>query len=136
MTKEYLNPDKLFPSLQYGFSQAVVSSNAGKTVYLSGQVGWNAQQEMVGGHDLQAQTQQTFRNIELAMQAVGGCLTDVVSLRIYIVDEQLEHSHVISDALKHFFPADKAPATTWIGVHSLANKDFLIEIEAIAVIDK
>jgi enamine deaminase RidA (YjgF/YER057c/UK114 family) len=69
------------------------------------------------------------------MKIAGGALTDVVSMRIYIVQEKLDETHHISAALKEFFPADQAPATTWIGVHALANEDFLIEIEAIAVID-
>jgi len=43
MPKTYLNPKELFPSLQYGFSQMVVS-RGGQTVYLSGQVAWDAAQ--------------------------------------------------------------------------------------------
>ena len=69
MPKEYLNPKELFPSLQYGFSQ-IVTSTGGKTVYLSGQVGWDEQQQIVGPGDLRAQTWQTFRNIETAMKAL------------------------------------------------------------------
>ena len=134
MSKEYLNPKELFPSLQYGFSQ-IVTSTGGKMVFLSGQVGWNERQEIVGADDLRDQTWQTFRNIETAMKAAGGVLTDVVSLRIYIVEDRLEESHHISEALKEFFPANYAPATTWIGVRALANKDFLIEIEAIGVLE-
>jgi enamine deaminase RidA (YjgF/YER057c/UK114 family) len=134
MPKEYLNPTELFPSLQYGFSQ-IVTSTGGKMVFLSGQVGWNEQQQIVGSGDLRAQTWQTFRNIETGLKAVGGSLTDVVSLRIYIVEEKLAESQHISAALQEFFPASHAPATTWLGVRALANEEFLIEIEAIAVIE-
>lgn len=134
MPKEYLNPKELFPSLQYGFSQIVVTQG-GQTVYLSGQVAWDAEQQIVGVDDLGAQTRQTLRNIETAMKAAGGALTDVVSLRIYIVKEKLAEMHHISAALKEFFPQDQAPATTWIGVYALANSDFLIEIEAVGSIE-
>jgi enamine deaminase RidA (YjgF/YER057c/UK114 family) len=134
MPKEYLNPTQLFPGRPYGFSQLVVTQG-GKTVYLSGQVAWDAGQQIVGGDDLGAQTRQTLKNIETAMQAAGGGLTDVVSLRIYIVKEKLAEMHHISAALKEFFPEDHAPATTWIGVHALANSAFLIEIEAVGVIE-
>jgi enamine deaminase RidA (YjgF/YER057c/UK114 family) len=134
MAKEYLNPKELFPSLQYGFSQ-IITSSGGKMVFLSGQVGWNEQQQMIGANDLRAQTWQTFRNIEIAIKTVGGTLTDIVSMRIYIVEEKLEESHHIQAALKEFFPAERAPTTTWIGVRGLANKEFLIEIEAIGVIE-
>ena len=134
MMKEYLNPPELFSSLQYGFSQ-IVTSSAGKLVFLSGQIGWDEQQQIVGPNDLQAQTWQTFKNIETAMKTAGGTLADVVSLRIYIVEEKLAESHHISQALQAFFPKERAPATTWIGVSALANQDFLIEIEAIGVIE-
>ncbi|MBV6452327.1 MAG: putative aminoacrylate peracid reductase RutC [Anaerolineales bacterium] len=134
MPKEYINPKELFPSLQYGFSQ-IVTSGSGKIVFLSGQVGWDEQQQIVGANDLRAQTWQAFRNIEIAMKAAGGALTDIVSMRIYIVEEKMEESHHIQAALKEFFSAKKAPTTTWIGVRRLANKDFLIEIEAIGVIE-
>ena len=135
MPKEYLNPKELFPSLQYGFSQ-IITSSGGKLVFLSGQVGWNERQQMIGPNDLRAQTWQTFRNIETAIKMAGGTLTDIVSMRIYIVEEKLEESHHIQEALKEFFPQDRAPTTTWIGVRALANKEFLIEIEATGVIEK
>jgi 2-iminobutanoate/2-iminopropanoate deaminase len=104
VSKEYINPKELFPSVQYGFSQIVTSQGQGKMVFWSGQVGWNEQQEIVGRDDLRAQTWQAFRNIETAIKAVGGILTDIVSMRIYIVEEKLEESHHIKEALKEFFP--------------------------------
>ena len=134
MPKEYVNPSTLFPSLQYGFSQ-IVTSQGGKTIYLSGQVAWDAEQKIVGEDDLRAQTWQTLRNIETAMQTVGGTLADVVSMRIYLVQHRMADTSGVSAGLKAFFPQAQPPATTWIGVPSLANADFLIEIEAIAVIE-
>lgn len=131
MSNEYLNPPELFPSLQYGFSQ-VVTATGRKTIYLSGQVGWDAQEQIVGPGDLRAQTWQALRNVETALAAAGATLDDVVSLRIYIVQEQLAQSKAISDGLKAFFRADRAPASTWIGVTALANEEFLVEIEAVA----
>lgn len=133
MPNKTINPPELFPSLQYGFSQ-IVTSTGGKTVYLSGQVAWDENEQIVGPDDLGTQTRQTLKNIETAMQIADGKLTDVVSMRIYIVEPHLAESSSISQALKEFFPAKNAPATTWLGVSSLANKDFIVEIEAIAVI--
>ena len=134
MAKEYINPPELFPSLQYGFSQ-VVSSPAGRLVFLSGQVAWDREQRIVGPGDLRAQTWQALRNVETAVAAAGGGLTDVVSLRIYILEEKLAESGVITEALKAFFPEEQVPATTWIGVRALANEAFLIEVEAIAIVE-
>ena len=132
--KQYINPDKLFPSLQYGFSQITVSE-PGKVVFLSGQVGWNERQQFPGSSDFQSQIMQTFRNIETAMNAAGGEMTDIVSLRIYIVGENFNNNHYISSALKQFFPENSAPSSTWIRVLGLARKELLIEVEAIGVIN-
>jgi 2-iminobutanoate/2-iminopropanoate deaminase len=134
MSTEYINPDSLFDSQQYGFSQ-VVTARGGTTIYLSGQVAWDEDQQIVGAQDFRAQVWQTFRNIEIALHAVGAGLEDVVSMRIYILTEKVKDTHPVSVALKTFFPAGRLPATTWIGVQSLANEDFLIEIEAIAVLE-
>ncbi len=134
MTKAVINPPALFPSLQYGFSQ-IVTSSGGKTVYLSGQVAWDANQQIVGAGDLGLQTRATLKNIATALAIVGGTLNDVVSMRIYIVEDVLAEDHHVGAALREFFPPEQAPATTWIGVRALANKDFLVEIEAVAVIE-
>ena len=134
MSKETLNPPTLFPSRQYGFSQ-IVKVSAGKMVYLSGQVAWDPEQNIVGKDDLESQTRQALKNVRTAIQTAGGTLADVVSLRIYIVQHKMAESHYVSEGLKTFFPGDSPPAATWIGVQSLANEDFLIEIEAVAVID-
>jgi enamine deaminase RidA (YjgF/YER057c/UK114 family) len=134
MPKEYINPPALFDSLQYGFSQMVIV-NGGKVVYLSGQVAWNASQQIVGPGDLRSQTRQALENVKTAMEAAGGQLTDVVSMRIYIVEDALSESRHVSEALRDTFSPDQAPATTWTGVPALADQEFLIEIEAIGVID-
>jgi 2-iminobutanoate/2-iminopropanoate deaminase len=69
------------------------------------------------------------------MKAAGGSLVEVVSLRIYIIEQMLSESRHIKDALKAFFPAERAPAATWMGVRNLANTEFLVEIEAAGVIE-
>lgn len=134
MSKQHLNPETLFPSLPIGFSQAVVTTG-GKTVYLSGQTAWDANKQIVGGNDLGEQTRQALRNVRLAVEAAGGSLADVVSLRLYVVNPKPGDMNPVGVALREFFPADKPPASTWLGVASLAMPEFLIEIEAIAVID-
>lgn len=133
MKKEHHNPSHLFPSLQYGFSQ-IVCVTGGKTVYLSGQVAWDEKQQIVGAGNLKLQTRQALRNIQIALEDIGGSIIDVVSLRIYFLEKVADESHHIGDSLKEFFPPSHAPSTTWVGVPILANPDFLIEIEAIAVV--
>jgi enamine deaminase RidA (YjgF/YER057c/UK114 family) len=62
-------------------------------------------------------------------------MADVVSLRIYVVNYKRADAGTIGEALSEFFRPEHPPASTLIGVSSLAVEDFLIEIEAIAVID-
>jgi 2-iminobutanoate/2-iminopropanoate deaminase len=134
MSKTYLNPQAVFPSQQYGFSQGVAA--LGKTtVYVSGQVGWNAIQQITDPADLGVQTRQALENIEVAVAAAGGSRTDIVSLRLYIMGDQIHKAVSVREALLGFFPAEHLPASTWIGVSALASKDFLIEIEAVAVLE-
>ena len=129
-----LNPPALFPSQDHGFSQAVAASGT-RTLYVSGQTGWDARRKLVGAADLAAQARQAFRNVQAAVDAGGGTLEDVVSLRIYVVDLGPEKLAPVGTALRECFPGPRKPATTWIGVVSLADPGFLIEVEAVAVVD-
>jgi len=134
MPKEHINPPSLFPSLQHGFSQ-IVTAQGGKTVYLSGQTAWDANKRIVGGMDLGEQTRQALRNVRIAVEAAGGTMADVVSLRIYVVNCKPEDTAAVGEAIREFFPSGSPPASTWLGVTSLAVRDFLIEIEAVAVVE-
>jgi len=134
MPKQYINPDSLFPSVQHGFSQ-IVKSRGGTTVFISGQTAWDADKRLVGGMNLVEQARQALRNVRIAVEEAGGKLTDVVSIRIYVVNYKREDAGPISELFTEFFPGEHPPASTWIGVSSLAVEDFLIEIEAIAVIE-
>ncbi len=133
MSNKMINPEALFDSRQFGFSQ-IVTTEGKKTVYMSGQVGWDENQQIVGPGDLGVQMAQAIRNIETGLKAAGATLADVVLLRLYIVASEIENSGVIKDVLKEFFPGDNPPASTWLYIHSLANEDFLIEVEPVAVL--
>jgi len=134
MPKEYINPESLFPSVQHGFSQLVAATGQ-KTVFISGQTAWDAQKKTVGRDGLLEQARQALRNVQAAIEATSGTLNDIVSLRIYIVNYQPENAEAVSIALREFFSSASPPASTWIGVSALAVPEFLIEIEATAVLD-
>ena len=134
MPKENLNPNSLFSSLPHGFSQVVIASGR-KMVFISGQTAWDARKNIVGGDSVLEQARQAFRNLETAMEAAGGKLKDVVALRIYVVDYQAESGTAVGTALREFFSPENPPASTWIGVSALAVPEFLVEIEATAVLD-
>lgn len=84
MNKVCINPTKLFNSVQYGFSQIVVSK-PGSLVFISGQVAWDENHHIVGVNDLKIQTQRAIDNLKVAVESAGGTLADIVMLRIYIV---------------------------------------------------
>src|SRR6516162_10812873 len=102
MPKEYVNPKSLFPSVQHGFSQVVVASG-GKMVFISGQTAWDAGKKIIGGDNLLEQARQAMRNVQAAIEAAGGTLKDIVSLRIYIVNYQVEKANALRNALNEFF---------------------------------
>jgi 2-iminobutanoate/2-iminopropanoate deaminase len=134
MPKEHVNPKTLFPSLPHGFSQIVVASGK-RTAFISGQVAWDAKKRIVGGASLLEQARQALRNVQTATEAVGGSLRDIVALRIYIVNYQAESVEAVGKALREFFSQENPPASTWIGVSALAVPEFLVEIEATAVLE-
>lgn len=125
-------PD-LFPSLQYGFSQ-VVTTAPGRMIFLSGQVAWDAEQNLIGSDDLKAQTLQALRNIERGLSAAGASMDDLVAMRLYILNYFSEMAPVITEALNATFEGKQPPACTWIGVETLAHEGLMIEIEATAVV--
>jgi 2-iminobutanoate/2-iminopropanoate deaminase len=134
MLKEYVNPSSLFPSLPHGFSQVVVASGR-KMAFISGQTAWDVRKKIVGGDSILEQARQAFRNLRKAIEAAGGTLKEIVALRIYIVNYQPESATAVGTALREFFSPENPPASTWIGVSALAVPEFLIEIEATAVLD-
>ena len=73
MSKEYINPNSLFPSLPHGFSQVVIATGR-KMVFISGQTAWDIRKNIVGGDSVLEQARQAFRNLEKAMEAAGGTL--------------------------------------------------------------
>lgn len=133
MNKKCINPKELFNSTQYGFSQIVIS-NPGRIVFISGQVAWDENLNIVGKNDLKIQAQKAIDNLKVAIESAGGDLENIVMLRIYKVDYKKEDGPVINEILKKNFGISTPPASTWISVKGLANEEFLIEIEAQAVL--
>ena len=91
--------------------------------------------QVVGGADLAQQARQAFRNVRAVVEAAGGTLSDVVSVRIYVVGYRPENAAAVGLALRECFAGSATPASTWIDVVSLAVPEFLIELEATAVLE-
>ena len=131
MQVQFLNPPTLCPT--FGWTH-VVTATGGKTVYVSGQVGVNERGEVVGPGDLRAQTEQAFENVRRALAAVGATFRDVVKTTLYVVDLKPEHVPVIREVRGRYVTAEQPPASTLVGVSALVGADWLIEIEAVAVL--
>ena len=134
MKKKFIHPEKLanFPK---HFTQVVsVKSGEMKTVYISGQVAIDREGKVVGKGDLGAQAAQVFENLTLALESAGARPEDVVKLNTYVVNMKPEDGKTIGLMRKKWFNLENQPASTMVGVVSLAAADFLLEVEAIAVI--
>jgi enamine deaminase RidA (YjgF/YER057c/UK114 family) len=133
VAKQHLSPAGLFSTKGLGFTH-VVTSAPGLTVHVSGQTAWNAERKIVGGNDLGLQTETALGNLRTALAAAQATPRDVVALRVYVVDYKPEYAAVLSARFEAFFAGGPPPASTWIGVTSLAAPGFLVEIEATAVV--
>jgi enamine deaminase RidA (YjgF/YER057c/UK114 family) len=131
MPVEFRNPPTLCPT--FGWTH-VVTVTGGKTIYVSGQVAVDERGEIVGKGDLRRQTEQAFRNVQLALEAAGATFHNVVKTNIYVVGLKPEHVPAIREVRARFVSATHPPSSTLVGVAALVGADWLIEIEAVAVI--
>lgn len=116
------------------YSHAAVASGT-RTIYTAGQVAIDENGALVGGNDLAAQTTRVMENLGKALAAGGASFADVVKITTYVVNYRPEHRAVIGDARARFFAGRSPPASTLVGVAALAAPEWLVEIEAIAVVD-
>jgi enamine deaminase RidA (YjgF/YER057c/UK114 family) len=131
MLNQFINPPTL--SKTYGWTHVVISTG-GKTIHISGQAAFDAAGQVVGKGDLERQTEQTFENLRLALVAAGATWNDVVVTQLYVVNFKAEQLPIIREVRGRYVNAEHPPASTLVGVQSLAHPDWLIEIEATAVI--
>ncbi len=116
-------------NLDNDLCQAVV---AGNTVYLRGQIGQDLDtRESVGIGDVAAQTEQAMANIDMLLQESGSALEDIVKIVVYLTDIRYREAvyQVMGRWLKGVFPV-----STGVVVTALARPEWVVEIDAIAVI--
>ena len=126
---EYRNPDSL-PDTYGGYTHVV---KVGSTVYIAGQMSADTGSDMVHAGDLEAQTRQVWHNLEEAVKAAGGTLQDIVKTTTFVTDA--DHFTVIRNVRNELWNNLKMPANTMVVAKSLANPEYLVAIEAIAVVD-
>lgn len=128
---KHINPDGMLKTPV--FSQAVVTSGTGRTIYIGGQNAVNKKGEIIGKGDIAAQTEQVMKNIVTALEACGATMKDVVKLNIFITQGQDAQKGF--EASQKFMPKDvKPPAITALFVAGMGNPDFLLEIDAVAFV--
>jgi enamine deaminase RidA (YjgF/YER057c/UK114 family) len=130
MTIQRLNPEGLHTPLTY--SQVVIATGT-TMVFVAGQVSLDADASLVAPDDLAGQARQAYRNLATALEAAGATPADVVKLTTYVVGHQPEYLTEIMEARRDVL-GDVAPASTLVGVQALARPEYLVEIEATAVI--
>jgi enamine deaminase RidA (YjgF/YER057c/UK114 family) len=112
------------------YSQGVKASGQ-TTLYIAGQVDYDSAGKCAHPGDFKAQTRGVLAALKAQVEAGGGTLANIVKINTYVTDMRYRADYA---PIRGEFFAGKAPASTMVAVSALADPDFLIEIEAIAVI--
>jgi 2-iminobutanoate/2-iminopropanoate deaminase len=113
------------------FAQAIVAEASGRLVFVSGMTARTKDGGVAGVGDITAQTHQVCQNLHAAMESAGGTLEDIVRVDVYV--RNMEDFDAIHAVRRQYFTGI-APASTLVEVSKFVNKDYLIEISAIAVL--
>ena len=104
----------------------------GQTIYVAGQLPYDASGNLVGIGDINAQARQALDNVRKVVEAGGGTMDDVVKLTIFVTDVRYREAY--AEARSKFF-GPNPPASTLVQIANLAVPGALIEIEAVAALD-
>ena len=127
MPVERIQPDGL--SRPTAYTHVV---RAGNTVYIAGQTASDASGKVVGVGDMEAQAAQVFENIGKALASVGGTFANLVKITTYLTRGADIEAY---RRTRSRYLATDLPASTLLVIDRLANPDFLVEVEAVAVLD-
>jgi enamine deaminase RidA (YjgF/YER057c/UK114 family) len=125
----FINPKTL--AAPPGYTH-VVEARGGRTIYIAGQVALDAAGNLVGSGDIGAQAEQVFQNLKHALDAVGADFGNVVKFGIYVTD--FAELGALRQVRDRYIDVAHPPASTAVAVKRLFREEFLIEIDAIAVV--
>jgi enamine deaminase RidA (YjgF/YER057c/UK114 family) len=128
MPREKLTSPNLPPPSGH-FSAAIATPATGRFVFVSGMVGKFPDGTIAVG--LEAQTRQMCENIKAAVEAAGGTMADICRVDVYVKD--MTGFDIIHRVRRDYFP-DPPPASTMVAVSGFVHPDYLIEMNAIAVV--
>lgn len=129
MSTKLVNPAGLYDGAPVGMSQAKVDLGS-RFVFVSGQVDWDRESRVRHG-TLEGQADGAMEHLITVLNEAGASLKDVLQLRVYVRGELADSMPQLVPVIARHFGAVR-PALTGIGVASLASRDTLIEIEALA----
>ncbi|MFE7901382.1 RidA family protein [Streptomyces sp. NPDC057424] len=121
-------PDGVAAAAQY--SHAVIGT--GRFVAISGQLALDERRRLVGEGDPATQARQVFENLRRCLAAAGATFDDVVKLTYFVTD--MAHMPAIRAARAEHIPDDRLPAASAVQVAALVRPEFLLEVEAFAVV--
>jgi enamine deaminase RidA (YjgF/YER057c/UK114 family) len=112
------------------YTQAIKVTGAQAVVFLAGQVSYDKDGGVLHRGDVKGQARECFKALRAHLEAAGGKLENIVKLNTYLTD--IRYRADLVPVREEFF-GKKGPASTLVQVSALAHPDWLIEIEAIAV---
>jgi len=130
MAKRQIQSDKIRQPSGH-FSQAIAIEAKGRLVFISGMTSRRADGTIAGIGDIEAQTRQVCENLKSAVEAAGGTMDDICRVDVYV--RNMEHFEKIHKVRREYFKSPP-PASTMVEVTKMTSPDYLIEINAIAVV--
>ncbi len=127
--KEVIRPAHGIHPLPWPYSHGV---KVGSMLFIAGQVALDEELRIVGPGDAEAQARQTWKNIQIVVEAAGGKVTDVVRVTTYVAD--LADIDAIHRVRREFFPSGDYPTATVVQASKLGLPGLLLETEAFAII--
>jgi enamine deaminase RidA (YjgF/YER057c/UK114 family) len=130
MKIDYINPQSL--ATPRGYSHAISVSGNHKTIYVGGQNAVDQKGNLIGKGNLKEQTEQILTNMEKILNEAGAKLENIVKFNIYLVQGQKPQEGF--EAFQKKWHSKDAPAITAVFVAALGNPEWLVEIDAIAIL--
>ena len=130
MSVELINPEGLS---EPGTYTHVAIGRGSRIIYISGQVGFDADGQLVGEGNHVLQAQQAYRNVATAIEAAGGTVEDILKITVFVAGHRQDLVEPLREARNDVF-GEHRPASTFLGVEKLIYPTLLVEVEAVAVL--
>lgn len=128
--KRFINPETVAQPVGYTH---VVEAIGNRIIHISGQVPLDRSGSTVGINDMHAQAEQVFQNLDAALKAVNASFEDVVKLTYFVVD--ISQIQTVRDVRNRYINTAQPPASTAVEVRQLVRREWLLEVEAVAVLN-